>query len=169
MLLPKPVLRPDEHLGDDHDDQRERHAGAQADEGLRKRFQQHHQQDLRPPRAHQPGGQQPRLARVHDAVGDIEDDRERGREGRHIDLGLVVDAEQQQEQREDRRRGRRAEEIDDEFERAIEPLRRAEDERRSECRSRRRARSRAPVRCSVMTKVGAELAAGDSPSRPLAR
>ena len=36
------VLRADEHLGHHDDDQRQRHAVAQADEGLRQRFQQHH-------------------------------------------------------------------------------------------------------------------------------
>ena len=42
--------------------------------------EQDDQQDLMSPRAHQPGGEQARLACVHHPIGDVEDDRERGAE-----------------------------------------------------------------------------------------
>ena len=107
--------------------ERERHAVAQADEGLRQRFQQHHvEQDAQPRGAHDLGGEKPRLARIHHAIGDVEQDHQNRAERRDRNLRLVADAEQHQEQREHGRSGSRAEKVDDEFERAVDLLRGAE-------------------------------------------
>src|SRR5271155_2906766 len=118
------VLRADEHFGDHDDDERQRDTVAQADEGLRQRFQQHDvEQYAQPRRPHDLCRQQPGLARVHYAVSDVEQDHQNGAKRGDRYLGFVADAEQHQEQRKHGGCRRRAKEIDDEFERAIEPFR----------------------------------------------
>ena len=123
----EPVDRTDEHFRDDDDDKRERHAVAQADEGLRQRLHQDHVLHHPPARcAHHPRGEDAGLACVHHAVGDVEQDDQRRAKRGDVDLGGVADAEDHQKQREQRGGRRRAEEIDDELDRAIDPLAGAE-------------------------------------------
>src|SRR3984893_5142056 len=76
--LAKPVGRADEHLGDHDDHQRQRHAVAQSDKSLRQRFQQHHvPQHPDAGCAHDLGRENSLLARIHHAVGDVEQDDQR--------------------------------------------------------------------------------------------
>ena len=70
------VVGADEHFGDDDDHQRHRNAAAQADEGRLQAFpDQHVAENLPARRAHHLGRHDPLLARVHHAVGAVEQDR----------------------------------------------------------------------------------------------
>src|SRR5215470_7112946 len=99
--LAESIGRADEHLGHHHDDQRQRHAAAQADEGLRQGFEQSHVGEHAQRRgAHHLRRQQAGLARVHHPVGDVEQDDQQRAEGGDRDFRLVANAEDDQEQRE---------------------------------------------------------------------
>src|SRR6516164_2782829 len=65
-----------------------------------KRFQEHHIEQHAPARsAHDLGGQEPGLARIHHPIGHVEQDHQDGAEGRDRDFGFVANTEQHQEQR----------------------------------------------------------------------
>ena len=78
------------------------------------------------------------LARVHDAVGAVEQHDQHRAEGGDGDLVDVGDAEDQQEQRDQRRRRRGAEEVDQELDAAIGAARCCRAARPAARRSRRR-------------------------------
>src|SRR6266404_73729 len=101
--LAESIGRTDEHLGDDDDHQRQRNTIAQPDECLRQRFQQHHIPEH--PDAgctHHTRGKNSRLARVHHAIGDVEQDHQRRAKGGDRYLCAITDAEQHQKQWEHR-------------------------------------------------------------------
>ena len=114
------VGRTDKHLRDDDHDERQRNRCPQADKGLRQRLEENHiPEDAKRRGAHRARRKDAGLPRIHDAVGNVEDDHEPSGEGRDCDLGDVPQSEQQQKQRKHRGRRRRAEEVDQKFDRAI--------------------------------------------------
>src|SRR5919201_1181647 len=112
-----------EHLRNDDHDQRDRYGGAQADKSLGKGFEEDDIfEDAQWTRAHRARGQDSRLASVHDAVGNVENDHEPSRKSSNRYFREIPETEQKKEQRKHRGRGRRSEEVDDEFDGSIDAL-----------------------------------------------
>src|SRR5439155_5473325 len=112
----EPLLGTDE-LGDDDDEERERHTEADPREDLRQRRRQHDaEEEPRAPRAQARGGAEQQRVHLPDRVDRREEHREERRVGDERDLRSHADSDPDDEERQHRQRRDRPQDLDDRLE-----------------------------------------------------